>query len=97
MAKATPTRAPVRRFTQTELETIILELLAELDRKDPDVLRTELEANGGGLPVDSLDMFDIMQGFHQATGINIPVKSVRRRTMRSVTLFAQLAAETSPR
>ena len=36
------------------------------------------------MPVDSLDMFDILKEFHERTGLKIPKKKVRRQTLRSV-------------
>jgi acyl carrier protein len=83
-----------RKWTPAELEGIVIELLGDLKNTDPDTLRAELEAKDGALPVDSLDMFDILQEFRKRTGIKIDVKKVRRRTMRSIKLFTALAAGT---
>ena len=80
-------------WTIKELEDLTLELLAELLHKDAAVLRGELEAKGAGMPVDSLDMFDILKEFHQRTGLKIPKKKVRRQTLRSVRAFAEFVAK----
>ncbi|MGA2927144.1 MAG: hypothetical protein ABSG43_14300 [Solirubrobacteraceae bacterium] len=44
------------------------------------------------MPVDSLDLMDILVEFRQCTGLRIPKKKLRRRDMRSVRAFAQFAA-----
>lgn len=80
-------------WTVTELEDLTLELLAELLAKDRDLLRTELVAKGAAMPVDSLDMFDILKDFHQRTGLKIPKRKVRRQTLRSVRAFAEFVAK----
>jgi acyl carrier protein len=76
-------------WTIKEVEELTLELLAELLGKDATVLRAELLAKGAAMPVDSLDMFDILKEFHQRTGLKIPKKKVRRQTLRSVRAFAE--------
>jgi acyl carrier protein len=79
--------------TIEEVEELTLELLAELLGKDSTALRTELLAKGAAMPVDSLDMFDILKEFHQRTGLKIPKKKVRRQTLRSVRAFADFVAK----
>jgi acyl carrier protein len=64
-------------------------LLAEQLHQDPTDLRRELEGNGAQMPVDSLDMFDILQEFRVRTGLTLPVKSLKRDTLRSVVAFAE--------
>lgn len=78
--------APTRTIEQ--ITTLAIELLANLLHQDPADLRRELEGNGALMPVDSLDMFDILQEFRARTGLTIPVKSLRRNTLRSVGAFA---------
>ena len=45
------------------------------------------------MPVDSLDMFDILKEFRERTGLRIPKKKVRRQTLRSVRVFAEFVAK----
>jgi acyl carrier protein len=78
---------------QQAIEQIVLELLANLLKKDPEELRTELLAGGTGMPVDSLDMLDILVEFRKRTNITIPKRKLRRRTMRSIGAFAEFAAK----
>ncbi len=73
------------------LTTLTIELLAELLHRDPADLRRELEEKGALMPVDSLDMFDILQEFRSRTGLTLPVKALKRDTLRSVSAFAQFA------
>jgi acyl carrier protein len=80
-------------WTVTKLEDLTLELLGELLKKDPGLLRGELLGEGAAMPVDSLDMFDILKDFHKRTGLRIPKKLVRRQTLRSVRTFADFVAK----
>jgi len=89
---ATTIAPPQTTPTETEIAELIIELLANLMHKDPDDLRAELEAKGTGMPVDSLDLFDVLVEFRQRTGLKIPKRKLRRRTMRSVSAFAEFAA-----
>jgi acyl carrier protein len=77
-----------KRKAQEQAEEVLLELLAVQDGKDVASLRAELSAAGEGLPVDSLDMFDVLADFRKRTGITIDKKNLRRNTMRSVEAFA---------
>jgi acyl carrier protein len=79
-------------WTSTEVEELTLELLGDLLGKDPTALRGELLAKGAAMPVDSLDMFDILKEFHERTGLKIPKKKVRRQTLRSIGVFAEFVA-----
>jgi acyl carrier protein len=78
--------APTR--TIQEITSLTIELLADQLHQDPLDLRRELEANGSLMPVDSLDMFDILQEFRTRTGLTLPVRSLKRNTLRSVGAFA---------
>jgi acyl carrier protein len=84
----TTTTAPA----QKTVEGIVLRLLADLLGKDAGDLRAELRANGENMPVDSLDLLDILVEFRKETGITIPKSKLRRRTTRSVAAFAEFAA-----
>jgi acyl carrier protein len=79
--------APTR--TKEQITDLTIELLAEQLHQDPTDLRRELEGNGALMPVDSLDMFDILQEFRVRTGLTLPVKSLKRNTLRSVVAFAE--------
>lgn len=83
---------PITRPSEAQITDIVIELLAELLKKDAGDLRSELEAKGAAMPVDSLDLFDVLVEFRQRTGLTIPKKKLHRDTMRSVGAFAQFAA-----
>jgi acyl carrier protein len=51
------------------------------------VSRSQLEESGPGMPVDSLDLFDVLPEFWKATGLKVPTKELRRRNMRSIDSF----------
>lgn len=78
--------APPRSIEQ--VTTLTIELLANQLRQDPVDLRLELDGKGSGMPVDSLDMFDILQEFRARTGLTLPVRALKRETLRSVAAFA---------
>lgn len=86
----TVTAAPT--WTETQITELIIELLGDLLKTDPNDLRAELLGKGAAMPVDSLDLFDVLVEFRQRTGLTIPKKKLRRRTMRSVTAFAEFAS-----
>ena len=87
--------APVstRTWSEEAVEALVLELLGRLLRKDPSALRAELVEAGSDMPVDSLDLFDVLAEFRQRTGITIPKRQIRRRTMRSLREFSRFVAE----
>jgi acyl carrier protein len=80
-------------WTVKEVEDLTLELLADLLAKDAAALRAELITKGAAMPVDSLDMFDILKEFHLRTGLKIPKNKVRSQTLRSVRAFAEFVAK----
>lgn len=86
------TTAPARTWTETQITELMIELLGDLLKTDPDDLRAELLEKGSAMPVDSLDLFDVLVEFRQRTGLSIPKKKLRRRTMRSISAFAEFAA-----
>jgi acyl carrier protein len=86
-------KAPPKKWTATELEVILFDLLGKLLNEDPTALREKLEAKGASLPVDSLDIFDILAEFRILTGLTLPKRELRQETMRSVAALAKFAAE----
>ena len=82
---ATTTTKPA----QQAVEQIVLELVGDLLNQDPG----ELLAAGGEMPVDSLDMLDILVEFRKKTGLTIPKQKLHRHTMRSIRAFAEFAAK----
>jgi hypothetical protein len=88
MATATQTK----KWTETELEELILELVAAEAGLNPAALRTELETKGAAMPIESLELFNILVEFLKRTGLQVP-KKVPPGTMRSVKRFAEFAAK----
>jgi acyl carrier protein len=84
---------PTKTWTAAEIETLVLELLADELGKDSDDLRAELEEKGASMPVDSLAVFDILVEFRQRTGLTIPKRKLARQTMRSVKTFSEFVAK----
>jgi acyl carrier protein len=80
-------------WTEDRIELLIVQLLAELLNEKPDALHQSLLTKGAELPVDSLDLFDVLAEFRQQTGITLPKRRLGREVMRSVSAFSKLAAE----
>jgi acyl carrier protein len=95
----TPTRAPstpgapgTETWTVPVLKQLALELLADYLSTTPAELAKELAARGAGMPVDSLDLFDVLPDFWRRTGLKVPTKKLTRATMRSIDAFANYVA-----
>ena len=86
-------KAPPKQWTATEIEALVFELLGDLLKEDPAELREKLEARGASMPVDSLDIFDILAKFRKITGLTLPKRELKQETVRSVVAFAKFAAE----
>lgn len=86
-------KAPPKKWTAAELEAILFDLLGKLLGEDPGELREKLEAKGANMPVDSLDIFDILAEFRILTGLTLPKRELRQETVRSVAALAKFAAE----
>jgi acyl carrier protein len=80
-------------WTEQAIEGLVIDLLAALLNQQSAGLRQELVGKGADMPIDSLDLFDVLAEFRQRTGITIPKRKLRRETMRSVTKFAKFVAE----
>jgi acyl carrier protein len=89
--------APPKKWTAAKLEAVVFELLGDLLKEDPAELREKLEAKGAGMPVDSLDIFDILAEFRKTTGLTLPKRDLKQETVRSVAAFAKFAAEKARR
>lgn len=83
--------APPAIRTVETLKDLVIELLAESLQEDPDALRARILKTGDAMPIDSLDMLDVLQEFRTRTGLRMPVRKLRHNTMRSVQAFAEFA------
>jgi acyl carrier protein len=92
VATVTPTAPPGTAWTEDRVTEFVIDLLADLLEEDRGQLAHDLRERGSMMPVDSLDMMDILLEFRQRTGLRIPKKKLRRRDMRSVRAFARFAA-----
>lgn len=92
MATTTTPVKPQTGWTEAQITDLVVELLADLLHENAGDVRTDLLEKGSGMPVDSLDLFDVLAEFHQRTGLKIPKRKLRRNTMRSVGAFAAFAA-----
>ncbi|MDQ2630589.1 MAG: phosphopantetheine-binding protein [Actinomycetota bacterium] len=88
-----PVEAPTKKWTQNAIEALVLELLAEQMGEDQEALTMRLQEKGQGMPIDSLEMFDMLAEFRKKTALKIPVKKLKKNTLRSVRAFAEFAAK----
>lgn len=88
---------PLSVSTITEVEEVILVLLSNLLGKDLESLRRQLLEKNGSMPVDSLDLFDVLSDFRRITRFKVPVRKVRRHTLRSISAFAEFVIQEGKR
>jgi acyl carrier protein len=91
-AGAAPGSVSGTAWTVPALKQVALDLLAAYLGTTPAQLAAELTARGAGMPVDSMDLFDILPDFWQATGLKVPTRNLTRRTMRSLDAFVAYVA-----
>jgi acyl carrier protein len=68
---------------QEDVEQTIIELIAELKGKEPDVLLAEMLAAGPGLPMDSLDSVEILPALEDRLHVRLPTDLVTAKALRS--------------
>ncbi|MGW4222205.1 phosphopantetheine-binding protein [Streptomyces bauhiniae] len=67
---------------------MVVEFLAELQDREPDELRMELEEAGEELPVDSILIVEILTRIEERYGISVPADEEAARSTRWVRTFA---------
>ena len=76
-------------MSRREIENLIITLLAELQGKDPETLRSELETAGEKLPIDSLLIVEILVQVQEVCGVELPANVESAKNLATVTSFAQ--------
>ena len=72
----------------TEIEELILELLAEDTGRPVAELRAELLELGAGMPVDSLLAAEVVARVQERVGVVLPATAETAKALRSVRTFA---------
>jgi len=67
-----------------EIETAVLELLADVREQDPSQTRADHYAAGEGLALDSLEGVEIVVGLEERLGIRLPDSTETCEALRSV-------------
>jgi len=75
--------------TSEEITLLIIELLAELQERDPSEIQAELVDGGPELPIDSLLIVEILTRVEGHFGISIPADATAARSTRSVRAFTR--------
>lgn len=88
----TTTTTTTTTWTVPALKNALLDILASYLGTTPAQLAAELAARGQAMPIDSLDLFDVLPDFWKATGLNVSTKDLRRATMRSIDAFVAYVA-----
>jgi acyl carrier protein len=82
------TTAPTIPLTKARVIDLTLDLLATYLVEDRQSLRARLQADGPNMPIDSLDLFDVLSEVRQQTGLKLPAKECKRDTLRSLDALA---------
>jgi acyl carrier protein len=76
--------------TQTEVEDLILEFLAQETGSAPETLREELLAEGAEMPFSSLVLVQFVVELEKRYGVRVPDTTAAANALRSVSTFAEL-------
>lgn len=87
------TRTRKKPTTHTEVENLIIDLLAEREGTQPDSLRTQLEGAGAGMPIGSLKTVAIVVELEALLDIALSNDKETGNALRSVTRLAKVVLE----
>lgn len=76
--------------TQTEVEELILDLLAKETNADRETLREELLAKGSDMPFDSVVLVEFVVELEKRYGVRLPHTTAAASALGSVSTFARL-------
>lgn len=85
--------ATVVRPTVADLTDLLLEVLGQYLSADQEDLKKELSAVGPTMPIDSLDLFDVLPDFWKASGLTVKTSKLTRKVMNSIEAFVEYVAE----
>lgn len=85
--------ATMVRPTVADLTDLLLDVLGNYLGTDPRELKKELTAVGPTMPIDSLDLFDVLPDFWKASGLTVRTSNLTRKVMNSVEAFVEYVAE----
>ena len=85
--------ATIVRPTVANLTDLLLEVLGNYLTVDPEDLKKELSAVGPTMPIDSLDLFDVLPDFWRASGLTVSTSNLTRKVMNSIDAFVEYVAE----
>lgn len=74
--------------SSTEVEDLIIELLAANAGRDPADLRAELANAGAELPVDSLLAVEVLNRVQEVCAVRLSANEETARAMRSIRAYA---------
>lgn len=80
-------------MTKTDIEWLIVELLAQDAGVDPADLWEELSGLGADMPVDSLLAAEVLARVQQQVGVELPTTAETARALQSVKTFAAAVHE----
>lgn len=80
---------------QSEVEDAILKLVAEQEGRQIQDLRRELLERGLEMPIDSLQLVEILVALEQRFDVRLPESQVTARSLQSVKALAALVCRMS--
>ena len=86
---ATPTKTPTK---TEEIEALLIDLLADELDENADELRERLERGGAAMPIDSLQLLEIVPALRKETGLSLLTSKLTRKATKSVAAFAYYIA-----
>jgi acyl carrier protein len=86
---ATRTATPTK--TQ-QIEELLIDLLADELDETPHELRARLQAGGGTMPIDSLQLLEIVPALRKETKLSLLTSKLTRQATKSVAAFAHYIA-----
>ncbi len=88
MPTATPQK-PTTRPTPSDVEAVVIELLARDLGRDTESIKQELSQRGAALPVDSLAIVEILCDLEAQFGVRLPEDELTAASLRSVRALSQ--------
>jgi acyl carrier protein len=87
MATSTTTPTKVQ-----QIEELLIRLLADELDEDPEELREQLQEGGAAMPIDSLQLLEIVPALRKETKLSLLTSKLTRKATKSVGAFAHYIA-----
>jgi acyl carrier protein len=75
-----------------QIEELLINLLADELDENPEELRERLQEHGAAMPIDSLQLLEIVPALRQETNLTLLTSKLTRKATKSVGAFAHYIA-----